>query len=340
MADLSAMLKSGAVVCAEGYLFECERRGYLQAGAFVPEVVLEHPGVVSELHREFVHAGSDVVEAFTYYGHRAKLRVIGKEDILEPLNRHALTIAARVARETGTLLAGNVCNTNVYEPGTPAEQEVRAAFEEQVAWAVEAGADLVIAETFSWLGEALLALETIRAAGLPAVVTFAVHKDGVMRDEVSPEDACRQAEQAGATVVGLNCIRGPRTMLPVLERVREAVSCEVAALPVPYRTTEAEPTMQSLRDPGRNGEQAFPTALDPYTCTRQELGEFAAEALALGVRYLGVCCGAGPHHIRAVAEAVGKAPPASRYSPDMTKHSFLGSDPLIARAYREYASNL
>jgi hypothetical protein len=57
MPDLSAMLKRGPVVCAEGYLFECERRGYLQAGAFIPEVVLDHPEVVEELHREFVYAG-------------------------------------------------------------------------------------------------------------------------------------------------------------------------------------------------------------------------------------------------------------------------------------------
>lgn len=340
MPDLSAMLERGPVVCAEGYLFECERRGYLQAGAFVPEVVLDHPEVVEELHREFVHAGSDVVEAFTYYGHRQKLRVVGKEDILEPLNRQALSVAAGVARQTGTLLAGNVCNTNVYEPGSPAVPEVRAAFEEQVAWAAEAGADMIIAETFSWLGEALLALEVIRAAGLPAVVTFAVHRDGTLRDVGRPEDACRQAEQAGASVVGLNCIRGPRTMLPLLERVRAAVSCEVAALPVPYRTTEAEPTMQALRDPARGGAQAFPTSLDPFTCTRGELGEFAAAALALGVRYLGVCCGAAPHHIRAVAEAVGKVPQASRYSPDMSRHSFLGTAPGIAPSYQDYAARL
>src|SRR6266852_3632305 len=91
-------LEAGPVICAEGYLFECERRGYLQAGAFVPEVVLDHPEVVTELHREFVHAGSDVVEAFTYYGHREKLRVIGKEDILEPLQRNALAIAGQVAK--------------------------------------------------------------------------------------------------------------------------------------------------------------------------------------------------------------------------------------------------
>jgi betaine-homocysteine S-methyltransferase len=338
--DLLELLSHGPVVCAEGYLFECERRGYLQAGAFVPEVVLDHPEVVEGLHREFVHAGSDVVEAFTYYGHREKLRVIGKEHLLEPLNRHALSIAARVARGTGTLVAGNLCNTNVYEPGPFAERAVRSAFEEQVSWAAEAGVDFVIAETFSWAGEALLALEAIRAAGLPAVVTFAVHREGTMRDGISPEDACRQAEQAGADVVGLNCIRGPLTMLPLLAPILQAVSCPVAALPVPYRTTEEQPSMQALDDPARGGAQAFPTALDPFTCTRYELGEFATAALDLGVRYLGICCGAGPHHVRAMAEAAGKTPPASSYSPDMSKHSFLGSAPGITESYREYAPNL
>ncbi|MGN6795292.1 MAG: homocysteine S-methyltransferase family protein, partial [Streptosporangiaceae bacterium] len=340
MPDLLRMLADGPVVCAEGYLFECERRGYLQAGAFVPEVVLEHPEVVEELHREFVHAGSDVVEAFTYYGHREKLRVIGKEDVLEPLNRQALAIAGAVARDTGTLLAGNICNTNVYEPGHDAERAVRAAFDEQVGWAAEAGVDFIIAETFSWAGEALLALEAIRAAGLPAVVTLAVHKDPDMRDGLSPADACRRAEQAGADVVGLNCIRGPLTMLPLLAPIRAAVSCPVAALPVPYRTTGAEPSMQSLRDPLRGGAQAFPTALDPFTCTRHELAEFTVAALELGVSYLGICCGAGPQHVRAMAEAAGKTPEASRYAPDMSKHSFLGSADGITRSYREYAPNL
>src|SRR5438034_5745599 len=99
-------LERGPVVCAEGYLFEFERRGYLQAGAFVPEVVLEHPELVAELHEEFVHAGSDVVEAFTYYAHREKLRLIGKENALEEINRGALAIATDVARRHGALLAG------------------------------------------------------------------------------------------------------------------------------------------------------------------------------------------------------------------------------------------
>ena len=53
------------VILAEGYIFEFERRGYLKAGHFVPEVVLEHPDLVKESYREFVHAGSEAVLAFT-----------------------------------------------------------------------------------------------------------------------------------------------------------------------------------------------------------------------------------------------------------------------------------
>ena len=102
--SLLERLDQGPVICAEGYLFELERRGYLQAGAFVPEVVLEHPEVVAQLHRDFVHAGSDVVEALTYYAHREKLRIIGREKDLEPINRRALEIAKAVAAESGALL--------------------------------------------------------------------------------------------------------------------------------------------------------------------------------------------------------------------------------------------
>ena len=76
-----------------------ERRGYLSAGPFVPEVVLEHPEVVTQLHREFIRAGSDVVQAFTYYGHREKLRLIGKEHLLEPMQKNALKIAKDAAAE-------------------------------------------------------------------------------------------------------------------------------------------------------------------------------------------------------------------------------------------------
>jgi betaine-homocysteine S-methyltransferase len=337
-------LEAGPVICAEGYLFELERRGYLQAGAFVPEVVLDHPEKVSELHREFVHAGSDVVEAFTYYGHREKMRIIGKEHLLEDLNRQALALAKEVADEGEALLAGDLSNTNVFDPGDEGSKDaVRAMFEEQVGWAVDAGADFVIAETFSYAEEARMALEAIKAAGLPAVVTICIHREPVTREGLTPEDACAMLEQGGADVVGLNCIRGPRTLARFLPAIRDHVSCHVAALPVPYRTTEEEPTFQSLRDPDCDcipGDMPFPTALDPFQCNRYELAEFAREASELGVRYLGICCGNAPHLTRSMAEALGRTLPASRYSPDMSKHSFFGSDPSLKGHNVAYSERL
>ena len=343
-ATLLERLESGPVICAEGYLFELERRGYLQAGAFVPEVVLDHPEQVTALHREFVHAGSDVVEAFTYYAHREKLRLIGKEHLLEELNRGALELASAVAADTGALLAGNVCNTNVYEPAeASAADAVRAMFTEQIGWAVEAGADFIIGETFNFAEEALIALEVIRTTGLPSVITLAVHQAPETREGWTIPDACRRIADAGADVVGLNCIRGPRTMLPLLRDVVAAVEVPVAGLPVPYRTTVEQPSFQSLRDPGYQGlpeGRPFPVALDPFTCNRFEIGDFTREAERLGVRYFGVCCGAGPHHIRAMAEALGRTPPASRYSPDMSKHAFLGSDPSLRAHNIAYGAEL
>lgn len=336
-------LEQGPVICAEGYLFECERRGYLQAGAFVPEVVLDHPEVVEQVHRDFVHAGSDVVEAFTYYGHREKLRIIGKEDLLEPLNRGALEIARKVADETGTLFAGDLSNTNIYVDDEESAGTVRSMFEEQVRWAVEAGVDFIIAETFTYANEARIALEVIRETGLPSVVTLSIHRYVDTPDGYSPEDACKMLEAAGADVVGLNCARGPRMMLPLLRKVREAVNGYVAALPVPYRTTEEEPTFQSLHESTYRGlpdDRPFPTDLDPFMCNRHEIADFTREAYEMGVRYLGVCCGAGPHHIRSMAEALGRTPPASRYSADMSKHAFMGTDPSLKQEYRDFAKNL
>ncbi|MEQ9811674.1 MAG: homocysteine S-methyltransferase family protein [Azospirillaceae bacterium] len=336
---LMERLAEGPVICAEGYLFELERRGYVQAGPFVPIVVLDNPEAVRQLHIDFARAGSDIIEAFTYYGHREKLRVIGMEQVLESLNRQALQIAKDVADETGTLLAANISNTNLFEPDDPeSHRKVRAIFDEQLGWAADYYPDLVVAETFSFAGEAEIAVAACRELGVPMVVTMAVHREPMTMDGLSPADTCRKLQDMGAHVVGLNCLRGPDTMLPLLSDIRAAVSCPVAALPVPYRTTEAAPTFQSLRDPACHcipDDRPFPVALDPFTCNRYELAEFAVACRSMGVDYIGVCCGAGPHHIRAVAEALGRTPEASRFSPDMSKHAFFGSDAVISEKYKE-----
>ena len=111
--------------------------------------------------------------------------MIGRESDLEPINRRALEIAkARRAWRRGALFAGDICNTNVYDPADPASHKaVRAMFEEQVGWAVDAGVDYIVGETFSWAQEALIALDVIKTAKQTAVITLAMHQADVTRED-------------------------------------------------------------------------------------------------------------------------------------------------------------
>jgi methionine synthase I (cobalamin-dependent) len=322
---LQQRLSEGVVLGAEGYVFELERRGYVKAGPFVPEVILDEPDALRQLHREFLRAGSDVMVALTYYAHREKLRAVGRADDLEEMNRQAVRIANEIAAEGGALLAGNICNTWSYDPGDPQASGavVRAQYEQQLGWAVQEGVDFVIAETNDYLGEALIGLEVCQELGLPAMVTFASVQAAETYDGYDYVEACRILADRGATVVGLNCSRGPETMLPLLERIRAAVDVAVAAQPVPYRTSPAVPAFESLTSP--DGLHAFPIALEPFQCTRFEMADFALRARDIGVDYIGICCGAGPHHVRAMAEALGRTTPASRYSPAIDLHPVLGT---------------
>jgi betaine-homocysteine S-methyltransferase len=325
-------LNHGPLVVAEGYVFELERSCLLQAGAFVPTAVLEHPEAVRALTDRFIASGSDVVLALTYYTNADKLRRFGMEGRLEEINRAALQIAVDAAADATAqharpyLVAGNICNTYEFEDYRDVaryRRDVLPGIERQVAWAREAGVDFVVGETYHCLDEARLHLKVIKDAGLPAVITLSARGD-TTPEGVSYEDACHILWEEGADVVGLNCTRGPATMLPILDRIRKRIPPHghVAALPVPYRTDEKEPIFLRL---GRG--QAFPTGLDAHLCSRDTMADFARRANEMGIRYIGACCGAGPHHVRAMAEALGRETPATRYSPDMSKHGALGRAP-------------
>jgi len=344
---LKERLDNGPVICAEGFLFEIERRGYMSSGEFVPMVSLDHPEVLENLHKEFQHAGSDIVEAFTYNGHREKMRVIGKEDLLEPLNRSALKIAKKVALQTPkgmkpNLMAGNISNSNIWkEDDKQSQLEVERMFTEMIEWAVDEGADILVGETFYYAGEAFKALEVMKKSGLPTVLTISPMGENVMRDGKSVVDTCKELEQLGADVVGMNCFRGPDTMLPYLKEIRKAVKCHVGALPIPYRTTDASPTFFNL--PDNNGcscsaphGRTFPTALDPMFCNRYEIGKFAKEVYNNKINYIGVCCGANPMLIRETAEAVGLTVPASKYRENMSNHFMYGTNKRIPKHISEY----
>ena len=348
--ELIDRLNQGPVICAEGFLFEIEKRGYMSSGEFVPMVSLEHPEALESLHRDFQHAGSDIVQAFTYNGHREKMRVIGKEELLEPLNRAALKIAKKIATsprgEEENLMAGNISNSNIWNQNDKKSQlEVEKMFREMVTWAVVEGADMLIGETFYYAEEAYTALKVMKETGLPSVITIAPYGQNIMRDEISILDTCKELEQLGGDVVGMNCHRGPNTMMPYLKEIRKALKCHVAGLPITYRTTDAHSTFFNLPDTHGCKSHAphgrtFPTALDPLQCNRYEIRKFAKEAYKLGINYLGVCCGANPMLIREVAEAVGLTVPASKYRENMSNHFMYGTNkriPKHMKAYRKKA---
>ena len=108
-------LKEGPVLGDGGYLLELEKRGWVRAGPFTPEVALLHPEALRELHVEFREAGADVLQALTFYASRDKLATVGLENRLEELNRAAVRIAREVAGEQ-CLVAGNLSLTWMYEP--------------------------------------------------------------------------------------------------------------------------------------------------------------------------------------------------------------------------------
>ncbi|XP_076466604.1 betaine--homocysteine S-methyltransferase 1-like [Babylonia areolata] len=325
---LRERLRDGdSIICAEGYMWELERRGYVKSGAFTPEVVLEHPEQIRSLHEEFVHAGSDVVEAFTYYAHQQRLEKVGRQDDTEQLNRTALRVAREVASRTGTLMAGSLCNSSVYHPDQPdVLRSIREMFAVQVQWAVEEGADYLIGETFNDFGEAKLALEVMKehGNGLATVITIAPYVPDMTSDDVPIPQALRQLEEMGADVVGLNCGRGPSTMLPLLRQCRQVCKGPLAALPVPYRTTDKQRTLQAVTDPV-TGEQAYPLNLAPLQCTRKEIRAFAEEARQIGIRYIGLCCGNSSACLRELAEAYEKKPPSCKYAPDTSLSFIVGN---------------
>src|ERR1043166_8535037 len=106
MKSISTLLKDGPVLGDGGYLIELERRGYVDSGSgrekvgtgkgsgqFTPEVALENPEALRELHREFLNAGSQVLQALTFFGTREKLNRAGYGEQTEAIKAAAVRIA-------------------------------------------------------------------------------------------------------------------------------------------------------------------------------------------------------------------------------------------------------
>ncbi|MBI3474536.1 MAG: homocysteine S-methyltransferase family protein [Acidobacteria bacterium] len=297
-------LKDGPVLGDGGYLLELEKRGWVRPGPFTPEVAIVYPNALRELHIEFREAGAEVLQALTFYASRDKLATVGLEDRVEDINRSAVRVAKEVAGDQ-CLVAGNLSLTWMYEHGSAsAADRVRETFDEQLRVQCDEGVDLIIGETFSWLGEALLAVERAKKTGLPVMVTICFENKDETAEGKNAEETAKTLLDAGADIVGMNCLRSPEHTLPSMEKMRKAVSGYLACQPVGYRTPKEKPDFTSLEE--------FPYGLDPLQLTRKEMGEYALRAKEIGINYIGSCCGSVSEHVREMARVLGKLPAESR----------------------------
>jgi len=290
-------LANGVVLGDGGYIVELEKRGYVIAGAFTPELALTHPEAIREMHREFLNAGAEVLQVMAFYGSREKLATVGQADRTVEINQAATRLAKEVAGERA-LVAGDLSATWKWEDANPrARALVAGMFDEQIE--AQAGVDFFIGETFWHLGEARLCLERLKAkTRVPAMITLAFRGRDVTDDGVSAAEAARTLSGEGADIVGVNCMRDPERMYPLIEQMRKAVKGNLAAQPVAFRCSDGVPWF--------TGTSAFPDRLEPTQLTRHEMADFARRAQAMGANYIGSCCGSVACHVREMARALGK----------------------------------
>lgn len=279
--------------CDSGLLFDGAlgsmfiRQGL--TGGKVPEQwTLEQPEKVTQIHRQYFEAGSDVATTNTFGANAIKHAHSGFDDRIEEINREGVALARSAVGENG-YVAGDLGPTGqMLVPSGPLEPEAaQAAFCQQAAYLSAAGADLIIIETMFDLTEALAAVKGAReACDLPvfATMTFQQTARGfvtIMGNGV--EASLKELLAAGAVAVGANCSLGSDSMLTMAREVREVIDA-----PLIFQPNAGMPEV-------REGETLYPEKKDDY-----------AENLILlkeaGIEIIGGCCGTTPDYIRAIKE--------------------------------------
>lgn len=306
-------MKQGPVLGDGGYLIELERRGYVDSGSgrervgtgrgsgqFTPEVAIEHPSALRELHQEFLEAGAQVLQALTFFGTREKLSRAGYGPQTEAINAAAVKLAREVAGDRA-LVAGSVSRTQLIErEGPESLGKARDHIGEQIRLLKDAGVDFLILETFFHLSEMKAALDCAAAAGLPAVATMSFRPlITACTDGHSPAECARVMGDLGAIAVGANCEQEPARMLPLLREMRAATPVPLAAQPAAFHTTDSLHSFTRM--------PAFPDDLETIQVSRKEFQQFGQSARNEGIGYIGGCCGCNAAYIRAIARGLNPA---------------------------------
>ena len=267
------------------------------------ELNRSQPALVESIHREYLAAGAELIETNTFGANAVRLAAHGLEAEAGLLARQGVRVA-RAAREivgVNAFVAGSIgplgrpLEPFGHIPAADAERHFRATVE----GLLEGGCDCFILETFQDLNEILAALRAVRSvsADLPVIAQMTFGMDGKTSYGHSPGLAARALRQAGASVIGVNCGVGPQATLEVLEEMVQAAN----GTPVSAMPNAGLPQLVGGRF--------------LYLASPEYFADFAARAIALGVRLVGGCCGTTPGHIRAMRDRLASQLPLEPLAP-------------------------
>jgi 5-methyltetrahydrofolate--homocysteine methyltransferase len=263
---------------------------------------VERPDDVGAIHQAYRNAGCDLITTNSFGGSRFALQLHGLADRVAELNRAAARVARAAAGDSGWVLGDVGPFGDFLEPvGDITADELREAFQAQIAALIEGGADAILVETMSDPAEAVVGVEAAKAcaADVPVIVTYAFQKTapGEFRTMMGTTiaEAVRRATDAGAEIVGANC----GTALSLDDYVELAGQLVAAA---GKAVVIVQPNAGSPH--AENGKTL-------YKATPEEMAATATRLLATGVRIIGGCCGTTPAHLAAMSRTVRSAAPAS-----------------------------
>lgn len=258
---------------------------------------VERPEVIRGIYQSYVDAGSQIITTNTFGGTRYRLALHNQQSCVHEFNLAAARLAREVAdaatRSGGheVLVAGDIGPSGeiLYPLGTTTPDEARAAFAEQATALAEGGVDFFLIETMSALEEVTAAVEGIRSVSdLPIAATMTFDTKFRTMMGVKPVQAVAALHNLGIAVLGANCGNGPDEI--------ERIVTEMAAV---------KPAGVFLIAQSNAGLPKWSNKQIHYDGTPEVMADYALKMRALGVNYLGACCGSTPEHIRAMREALG-----------------------------------
>ncbi len=278
---------------------------------------LTKPDVVIDVHRLYAAAGADVLETNTFGANRFKLDHHSLTGNINDINARGVELARQAGRDvrSGILVAGSVGPLGVQlAPLGPVKlSEAYEAFKEQISALADAGADLIILETFSDIRELAQAIRAAKdACDLPVVAQATFTNDNHTTYGDSPDAVATRLIELGADVIGANCSTGPRRLLEVVTSMRSSMQPN-GARPL-YLSA-----MPNAGFPEVRAERLM------YPATPDYFGDYAKRFVAAGVSLVGGCCGTTPAHTRAMRKALDEVLPA-----ELHVHSVLSLTALDA----------